>query len=1112
MVLVFLGYLWGINTNSECAPAHVIITDNNIQLINKHIINLKISNMKLSLRNLALGAAVMAVGAMSAQGPTVTQKWLYSGEGIGYNGGSMRTGNGWGGDVFVANGAEVQKVNAEGITTVYTHETALNRCLTIDDAGNILVMAGWPSGTTGTWGEDLRSCDKFLLLKKADNYATATPVTVNVPSESTYPVERFDVLGRAIGDFTSADGGLFYIAANKALNPMPVVIAEGQGVDLSYTTAAEFGAANTMATAVPSIETMADLGELDEAMNTFYYRTGSVLGSIGYVDENGEPAYLTAPDLTGIEGWALQSQNGFDVFTLGEHTYQIRMAGPTTWTNQFVISDETGAVVFHSNYDGEFAINNPKTGNGCNIVARKVSPYKVEIYQVYITSATDKCFCAMYEMTIPGGEPQQPLYLVGQVQGWDVANPMEFAYSDGKYTLAYEGDHPQGFKLSTAKGTWDDFDAAALHVEGLKLKTGNTYNLLDGNGGGNMTIPAGNYIFTVDMTAKTITVTGDEIDVPFTAPELLVRGDFNGWGSDAKMTTDGVSVDGYVTYTWSAEELTGNFKIGTADWGVSLGSYVEGGLTINAAGEYTLETTTTGGDIAADLYKPTFVLKYPEAEGAITLTVTCEERPAPMVDRNPFAYDVKGVAGENDTYTVTFKATGAAAEGEIVVTDAEGQTVITQPLTGIVAGENTATVDLSDLAEGAYTWAVRLVNFSDRENLAISYEAPADWANEEAKGWRTTGAAVVVNDPEADSYGYTVVGHGYAQGYAVFDPAGNQVVNTENEKGLFNVGVTNTGNGSSTSRGDDHMGLVVFADWSDTHSGYWVFDPLNPATPIRNMLMVEGATQAENGTVTYNGVATGSGSPCCAFQGTGDNTKMFAFDEDIYSNTLVRYNIGANTSIVAAPELVLENYKGKMANGNIEVCTIENGFFVSQNRSNGADAGVPGLLYFNNEGELLWTGEGMGMPSFAGGVAVSNDGTMIANAGYDGYIRVSGLTFNEYDEPEFTTLYEFNMPISGTNNRSWTQINFDPANNLHIFNRLGKGYIVLAMPAAVATTPAKAEYTINKASGIGNVNVENAEAPVRYFNLQGVEVQASNLTPGMYIRQQGNTSSKVVIR
>lgn len=1092
---------------------------NFINFINKHIINLKISNMKLSLRNLALGAAIMAVGAMSAQEPTVTQKWIYSGENFGYAGGACRTGNGWGGDVFVANGAEVQKVNADGVTTVYTHDAALNRCLTIDDAGNILVMAGWPSGTTGTWGDDLRTCDKFLLLKKADNYATATPVTVNVPSESTYPVNRFDVLARAIGDFTSEDGGLFYIVSSGAVNAMPVVIANSEGQDLSYTTTAEFGAANSMASAVPSIETMADLGELDEAMNTFYYRTGSVFAQIGYVNEDGEAAFLTAPsedDLKALPGtWALQSQNGFDVFTLGEHTYQIRMAGPTVWTNQFVISDETGAIVYHSNYDGEYAINNPGTGNGCNIVARKVSPYKVEIYQIYLTSKTDKNFVAMYEMTIPGEPEPAPLYLVGQIQGWDIANPMQFAYSEGKYTLTYEGDHPQGFKISTAATDWNAFDAAAMHVEGMKLKTGNTYDLLDGAGSGNMTIPAGNYIFTVDLTAKTITVTGDEIAVPFTAPDLYIRGAFNEWGTTAQMTTDGVVVDGYVTYTWTADELDGAFKIGTADWGKSLGSYVEGGLTISEAGEYALELTAEGGEItAANLYKPTFTLLYPEEDGAaIKLTVAVEKRPEPMVDRNPFAYDVTGAPADNDNYNVTFKATGAAAEGEIVVTDAEGQTVLTQPLQNVVAGENTATVDISSLPEGAYTWAVRLVNMSERENLALSYVAPAEWAQEEAKAYRTTGAAVVINDPEADAYGYTVVGHGYALGYAVFDPAGNQIANPDNANGLFNVGVTNSGNGSSTSRGDNLGGLAVFADWSDSNSGYWVFDPLNPTTEIRNMLLVEGATQAADGTVTYNGVATGSGSPCVAFQGTGDETKMYAFDEDIYGNALVRYNIGTNTSIVAAPELVLSDYKGKMANTNIEVCPVEKGFFVSQNRADGADAGVPGLMYFDNAGALLWTGEAMGMPSFAGGVAVSNDGSMIANAGYDGYIRVSGLTYNEYDEPEFTTFYEYTIPGTvGPNNRSWMQINFDPANNLHVFNRVGTGYCVLTMPAAVATTPAKAEYTINKTSGIGNVNVENPEAPVRYFNLQGVEVPAESLAPGMYIRQQGNTSAKVVIR
>jgi hypothetical protein len=45
-------------------------------------------------------------------------------------------------------------------------------------------------------------------------------------------------------------------------------------------------------------------------------------------------------------------------------------------------------------------------------------------------------------------------------------------------------------------------------------------------------------------------------------------------------------------------------------------------------------------------------------------------------------------------------------------------------------------------------------------------------------------------------------------------------------------------------------------------------------------------------------------------------------------------------------------------------------------------------------------------------------------------------------------------------------------------------------------------------SGIGNVAVDNNEnAPVEYFNLQGVRV--ANPQGGIYVKRQGNTTQKV---
>lgn len=53
-------------------------------------------------------------------------------------------------------------------------------------------------------------------------------------------------------------------------------------------------------------------------------------------------------------------------------------------------------------------------------------------------------------------------------------------------------------------------------------------------------------------------------------------------------------------------------------------------------------------------------------------------------------------------------------------------------------------------------------------------------------------------------------------------------------------------------------------------------------------------------------------------------------------------------------------------------------------------------------------------------------------------------------------------------------------------------------------------------TGIGNVNGDadsvDPDAPVEFYNLQGVRVPADRLTPGIYIRRQGNKASKVAVR
>ena len=196
---------------------------------------------------------------------------------------------------------------------------------------------------------------------------------------------------------------------------------------------------------------------------------------------------------------------------------------------------------------------------------------------------------------------------------------------------------------------------------------------------------------------------------PSPLPDLYLLGDFNEWtASDAyKMTSNGeVNEDGNVIYTYSASAISGAYKIGSADWSVSLGA-----ADANGAGTFELQRSGMDNNLKADLINATFTLTYPKDITKAPVLVVNGFRKGV---RKAFAYEVKGAVVENDNYKVTFKATEAADEGDVVLKDAEGQTVANFPISNVVKGDNEVTFSISDLEDGKYTWLVRLI--SDREN------------------------------------------------------------------------------------------------------------------------------------------------------------------------------------------------------------------------------------------------------------------------------------------------------------------------------------------------------------------------------------------------------------
>ena len=67
-----------------------------------------------------------------------------------------------------------------------------------------------------------------------------------------------------------------------------------------------------------------------------------------------------------------------------------------------------------------------------------------------------------------------------------------------------------------------------------------------------------------------------------------------------------------------------------------------------------------------------------------------------------------------------------------------------------------------------------------------------------------------------------------------------------------------------------------------------------------------------------------------------------------------------------------------------------------------------------------------------------------------------------------------------------------------------------ATPVKWATLAAKFNLPADmKTTGIENIGISDSDAPVEYFNLQGMRVDKPSR--GIYIRRQGSSTSKVIL-
>ena len=125
------------------------------------------------------------------------------------------------------------------------------------------------------------------------------------------------------------------------------------------------------------------------------------------------------------------------------------------------------------------------------------------------------------------------IYMVGHDSAWDPANPLEIAGQYGVYTMEGVEFTNAEFKLSTSKGSWNEFNANSYDATST-VAIGEPATLKKGDQ--NIKIAAtGKYDVTIDLENMTITLTG-KVEYP---EVIYVLGNVNGYSWS---TSEGVAL------------------------------------------------------------------------------------------------------------------------------------------------------------------------------------------------------------------------------------------------------------------------------------------------------------------------------------------------------------------------------------------------------------------------------------------------------------------------------------------------------------------------------------------------------------------------------------------
>ena len=428
-----------------------------------------------------------------------------------------------------------------------------------------------------------------------------------------------------------------------------------------------------------------------------------------------------------------------------------------------------------------------------------------------------------------------------------------------------------------------------------------------------------------------------------------------------------------------------------------------------------------------------------------------------------FAYDLNSVKNADDSYTFNFKSNSDAREAYLVFTDnATNQEVGRVTLSNVIEGENTITLSKDQLPgnEGqVMSWAVNVVGDAITRITRLN------------GNYATYSRAMVAIDrsPESSHFGTIYVGERKASGDAANGIYACDINGQPKHTNVYNGGITWANNMRLAVDGE---GKVYITEWGDATSGIYIANPDNLGGSYSQFFV---GTRATSGLITNNGENVGSSVSGMWIQGTGSDSKLYAYLEDVAGpsgkkNSVGVYNIGqADGSLLTtwdhAPSQLLDvGVVMPNANGSIIADAGDRGTWVMEYRSKNQNlAANPSLIFVDNDGNIVFN-SGNDLTELNGSLmsafAINNTGDMMVINDGDGVLQFYDISWNGNTPTLTSNGTTYTADARATNNAIY-QMAFDWGGNLVC---AGDNIGIYSIPTDdnQSTTPAMSSMTVVK--------------------------------------------------